>query len=108
MAMLVIQTQVYENYGAHAWEGEGECPQYWKAKGGSEYKVPNVDLNADLVALVDTLRPQVEADDHYWREWVIHWEVLADDQPTPWEADQLRWDGRVAFPAKVLTLPVAA
>ena len=68
MAMLVIQTQVYENYAAHAWEGEGECPQYWKPKGGSEYKVPGVDLNADLTALVDTLRPQVEADDHYWRE----------------------------------------
>ncbi len=33
----VIQTQFRENYGAHDWDGEGECPQYWKSKGGSTY-----------------------------------------------------------------------
>jgi len=86
MAMLVIQTQVYENYAAHAWEGEGECPQYWKPKGGSEYKVPGVDLNADLTALVDTLRPQVEADDYL----------------SQFERDQLKWDGKISHPDKVL------
>jgi hypothetical protein len=36
---LVISTQVYENYGAHDWDGTGECPQYWKAKGGSDYVI---------------------------------------------------------------------
>jgi hypothetical protein len=102
MAMLVIQTQVYENYGAHAWEGEGECPQYWKPKGGSEYKVPGVDLNADLQKLVDTLRPQVEADDHYWREYIISWSVEADDYLSQFERDQLKWDGKISHPDKVL------
>ena len=34
MVMLVIRTQIHENYGAHDWDGTGECPQYWKAKGG--------------------------------------------------------------------------
>ena len=33
----VIQTQHLENYGAHDWDGEGECPQYWKPKGGNTY-----------------------------------------------------------------------
>ena len=108
MAKLLIQTQVYENYGAHDWNGEGECPQYWKAKGGSDYVLPNFTAFTDTASVVEALKPQVEANNHGWREWVIHWEVLADDQPTPWEADQLRWDGRVAFPAKVLTLPVEA
>ena len=102
MAMLVIQTQVYENYGAHAWEGEGECPQYWKAKGGTEYKVPNVDLNADLGALVDKLRPQVETNDHYFREWIIDWSVEADGYLTQFERDQLKWDGKIDHPDKVL------
>ena len=32
MSKLLITTQVYENYGSHDWDGEGECPQYWKAK----------------------------------------------------------------------------
>ena len=39
MAKLLITTQVYENYGAHDWDGVGECPSYWKAKGGSDYVV---------------------------------------------------------------------
>jgi hypothetical protein len=39
--MLVIRTQYMENYGAHDWDGQGECPQYWKAKGGSDYVVKN-------------------------------------------------------------------
>ena len=33
----VIQTQHLENYGAHDWDGEGDCPQYWKPKGGNTY-----------------------------------------------------------------------
>jgi hypothetical protein len=34
---LLITTQVRENYGAHDWDGVGECPQYWKSKGGNDY-----------------------------------------------------------------------
>ena len=33
----IVQTQHMENYGAHDWDGQGECPQYWKPKGGSTY-----------------------------------------------------------------------
>lgn len=36
---VVFQTQFRENYGAHDWDGEGECPQHWKSKGGSTYIV---------------------------------------------------------------------
>jgi hypothetical protein len=28
-----------ENYGAHDWDGEGNCPQYWKNKGGEVFHV---------------------------------------------------------------------
>lgn len=31
----VVETQYRENYGAHDWDGTGECPQHWKNKGGS-------------------------------------------------------------------------
>jgi len=34
---IVMQTQILENYGAHDWDGTGECPQYWKPKGGNTY-----------------------------------------------------------------------
>jgi len=33
----IIQTQHLENYGAHDWDGQGTCPQYWKPKGGDTY-----------------------------------------------------------------------
>jgi hypothetical protein len=38
--------QYRENYGAHDWNGEGECPQYWKSKGSaSMLLVSNVGLD---------------------------------------------------------------
>lgn len=36
---VIVATQYYENYGAHDWDGEGECPSYWKAKGGNDFIV---------------------------------------------------------------------
>ena len=42
MASL-ITTQYRENYGAHDWDGTGECPQYWKNKGGYDYMI-NIKL----------------------------------------------------------------
>ena len=37
--VLVALTQFRENYGAHDWDGEGSCPDYWKNKGGNEFVV---------------------------------------------------------------------
>ena len=53
---LHIQTQYMENYGAHDWDGEGECPQYWKFKGGSSYKITNVPAGVDLEEVVEAVR----------------------------------------------------
>ena len=108
MAKLLIQTQIHENYGAHAWDGEGECPQYWKAKGGEEYVLPNFTDFLNTKAVVEALKPQVEANDHYWRETVVSWAVIGDDDLTQWEKDQLEFDGKITSPSKVLTFPVAA
>ena len=44
----VIQTQFLENYGAHDWDGQGECPQYWKPKGGDTYIIDiSISQNMD-------------------------------------------------------------
>ena len=66
--MLVIRTQFMENYGAHDWDGEGECPQYWKMKGGSEYKVTNIPLNIDYQEVVSMAN--VEKNNEYVREYI--------------------------------------
>jgi hypothetical protein len=104
---LLITTQIQENYGAHDWDGTGACPQYWKFKGGNDYKY---DLGTflrnpeALAELVTALRPQIEEDNEGYREYILGWEVVADDFLTDFEKSQLEYDGHIAYPAKVLEL----
>ena len=92
--MLVIRTQFMENYGAHDWDGTGECPQYWKMKGGSEYKVINVPLNIDYQEVVSMAN--VEKDNEYCREYILDWSMEADDYLSWFEKSQLEYDGVIA------------
>ena len=102
MAKLLITTQVYENYGAHDWDGVGECPQYWKAKGGCDYVVKKFkDLNK-VTETVMALRSQIECDTEGFRETIIGWEIVANDYLTEFEKDQLEYEGVIRFPAKEL------
>jgi len=83
---LVIQTQYKENYGAHDWDGKGECPQYWKFKGGDTFVVPGVN-NKDLLPQLTAL---IESSDEYQEEYIIYSDVMEDDAvcceewETPW------------------------
>ena len=101
MAKLLITTQVYENYGAHDWDGVGECPQYWKAKGGNDYVVKKINVNK-VTETVMALRGQIEQDNNGFRETIIGWEVVANDYLTEFEKDQLEYEGVIRFPAKEL------
>ena len=92
--MLVIRTQFMENYGAHDWDGTGECPQYWKMKGGSEYKITNVPLNIDYQEVVSMAN--VEKDNEYCREYILDWSMEADDYLSWFEKSQLEYDGVIA------------
>ena len=104
MTKLLIQTQVMENYGAHDWNGEGECPQYWKAKGGNDYVVKNVD-ECDMVdVIVDRVRGQIECDNEGFREYIVSYSIVADDFLTEFEQSQLRWEGRIMYPAQELEI----
>ena len=97
---LLITTQTYENYGAHDWDGVGECPQYWKAKGGSDYVVKK--FRGDATTAVMALRGQIEQDTEAYRESIINWEVVADDYLTEFEQSQLAYEGTIRYPAKEL------
>ena len=94
--ILVIRTQFMENYGAHDWDGKGECPQYWKMKGGSEYKVINVPLNIDYAVVVKAA--DVEKDNEGCREYIIDWSLESDDYLSWFEKSQLEYDGKIACP----------
>ena len=100
MAKLLITTQVYENYGAHDWEGEGACPQRWKAKGGSDYVIKK--FRGDPTTAVMALREQIEEDNDHYRETIIDFRLVKDDYLTEFEQSQLAYEGAVRFPAKEL------
>lgn len=98
---LIVTTQYRENYGAHNWDGKGQCPQYWKNKGGVDYEVAiESPVEAqELEFLVNRVGDKVTRFNDYVEEYVVGWEVLADNELTKFEADQLAYDGRIQFPA---------
>jgi hypothetical protein len=104
---LLITTQTQENYGAHDWDGVGECPSYWKFKGGMDYRY---DLGAfgrneeAITELVMALRGQIEENNDYFRNDIIGWQVVADDYLTEFEQSQLDYEGSIRYPATRLTL----
>lgn len=45
MSMTLVATfDIRENYGAHDWDGKGECPSYWKCKGRTEEVLTILDF----------------------------------------------------------------
>ena len=78
---LALWTQTLENYGAHTWDGTGDCPQYWKAKGGETFVVAGLSVADALDAqqIVNQIRSLVEQDSEYFREYIIDWSILDDD-----------------------------
>jgi hypothetical protein len=101
MAKLLITTQVYENYGAHDWDGVGECPQYLKAKGGSDYVVKKINVNK-VTETVMGVRGQIECDNQAFRETIIDWTIVADDHLTEFEQSQLAYEGKIRYGSKEL------
>ena len=101
--MLVIRTQYHENYGAYDWDGTGECPQYWKAKGGTEYKILDVPLNIDYNQFVKFALTGIESDTEYSREYMIDWSVESDDYLSGFEKSQLENDGVIAYKEPTMT-----
>jgi hypothetical protein len=100
---LLITTQVYENYGAHDWDGKGTCPQYWKAKGGSDYVIKKFKGGmADATMAVMAVRSQIEEDNDHYRESIIDFRIVADDYLTEFEQSQLAYEGSIRYPAKEL------
>jgi hypothetical protein len=104
MAKLLIQTQVYENY---AWREDGTLgtgdDAYWKAKGGSDYVVRNIDINC-VQEIADRACAEVEQNNDAYQESVISWQVVEDDYLTEFEQSQLEYEGRIRYPAHELAV----
>lgn len=95
--MLVIHTQYCENYGAHGWDGNGECPQHWKFKGGSNYKIVGVPENVDLEEVVELARGSVEHRSDYAEEYILGYAMQPDGWMSDFEKSQLEYEGQIMY-----------
>ena len=64
-----VNTSIRENYGAHAWDGVGSCPQRWKNKGGEDWVILNAPSIEDATHFVSSYI--VGGDDNYFEEDVV-------------------------------------
>ena len=97
MAKLLISTQVHENYG-------DKVNPHWKPKGGDDYVVKNFTDFGKVTETVMALRSTIEVDNEVFQEYIIGWEVVADDYLTQFEKDQLEYEGKIRFSPKELVI----
>lgn len=103
---LVLWTQEFENHAAQDWNGEGECPENWSPKGGSEYHLP-VGSVQDILTLGKTgvaslaiqAARRLEVSNNYYSVNVVGWALFPSSEETPGETDQRLCPGyTVCFP----------
>jgi hypothetical protein len=99
---LHIWTQDHENYGAHDWDGEGACPQRWKAKGGADFFVKGIKNDEEATTAVMALRSSIEERNEYFRREVLGWNLVDNDYLTEFEQSQLDYEGKITYKAKEL------
>ena len=87
--MLVIKTQIYENYG------DVQHP-YWKPKGGFEHKILDTPQNIDFEALVE--RCDVQFDNEFYREDVVGYSLECDNYISEYEQHQIELEGIITDP----------
>lgn len=101
---VFVFTQVYENY---AWREDGTIgtgtEAYWKAKGGDEYVITGIWDEEEATVAVMALRDQIEKANDYMTETIVDYQLADEDELTPFEKDQLQYEGRIVYPAKELT-----
>lgn len=101
---VFVFTQVYENY---AWREDGTigtgAEAYWKAKGGDEYVITGIWDEEEATVAVMALRDQIEKANDYMTETIVDYQLADEDELTPFEKDQLQYEGRIVYPAKELT-----
>lgn len=103
----IFTTQVYENYAIREDGSVGTgADAYFKAKGGDEYVVLNVD-KTQMSRILAEVRAKVEVSNDYFRETVVDLQLVEDDYLTEYEKSQLEYDGRIVYSPKELELEFA-
>jgi hypothetical protein len=61
LVQIAITGDYMENYGAHDWDGQGECPQYWKCKFSSPLPFASNVAAKDVAMMLPALEAASEA-----------------------------------------------
>jgi len=96
MAKLLITTQVRENYGT-------EDNPHWKSKGGCDYVVKNFTAFKSIPSYIMVIRDKIEIDNAFCQEFIVDYNVVADDFLTQDERLQLKYEGKITYPATEVT-----
>ena len=92
--IVVIATQDHENYAAHqGFDGT----YYWKAKGGSEFKITGVPQGVDPMEVLDMVQADIRQANDYFRTDIIGVSVESDDYLSWFERSQLEYDGEITY-----------
>ena len=98
MSKILINTQYRENYGT-------EDEPYWKNKGGGDYFIKGfTGSQSDATSLVMAVRDRIEYSDSFSSETIIGFDIVSDDYMTSFEKSQLKYDGKITYPAKTLEI----
>ena len=111
MMAVHVMTQCRENYGAHDWDGVGQCPQYWKNKGGDDYVIGGAPCIEDAEHFVSTY---ICHDNDYSEEFVVSSQEVENDFHTQMElisdgeveAWRIEWADRWGHPMVKKTIEV--
>ncbi len=93
---VVVSTQVHENYAWCDWDGQDECPQRWKAKGGHDYIVAEgLDEKAMMTTDAADYAPDtIEHRSDGFREEIVDIRFVSTEERTYEEMmvyDMMRW-----------------
>ena len=103
----IFFTQVYENYAVREDGTIGTGAEaYFKAKGGDEYVVLNVD-KTQMSRILAEVRAKVEVSNDYFKETVVDFQLVEDDYLTEYERSQLEYDGCIVYSPKELEMEFA-
>jgi hypothetical protein len=60
--------------------------------------------DSKVTELVMAVRGDIESNHPMYEEYILGWDVVADDYMTDFEKSQLDFEGLIRYPAKVLEL----
>jgi len=92
---ILLEAQYKENYGAHDWDGKGQCPQYWKYKGGKSYVFTNAE---DFNQVLRYFNEVIAIPNYFSREYVVDITELVvpvEGFRTQFEMDQFENEGQI-------------